>query len=99
MTVFQSAAVPFTSQEAQATLQEACRRRERLRPVTLWHFIDNGGGPATLIDLAEVLRALFDTSRIKPTRRRNLPPISPRAYEEFAVPTVAAKNGQPPEST
>ncbi|MET7329497.1 pentapeptide repeat-containing protein [Nonomuraea sp. NPDC005650] len=41
----------------------------------------------------------FDTSRIKPTRRRNLPPISPRDYDEFAVPTVAAKNGQPPEPT
>ncbi|MCK2221926.1 aminoglycoside phosphotransferase family protein [Actinomadura sp. ATCC 31491] len=125
MTVFQPATVPFTSQEAQATLQEACRvaglasgdarlirlgenalfvlaaervvvriarnldvlddaRKEvavstwlheaglpaartthhsqplvvRDRPVTLWHFIDNGGGPATLTELAEVLRAL-----------------------------------------
>ncbi|GGP05442.1 aminoglycoside phosphotransferase family protein [Nonomuraea glycinis] len=125
MTVFQSAAVPFTSQEARATLQEACKvaglasedarlirlgenalfvleaervvvriarsldvlddaRKEvavsawlheaglpaartthhpqplvvRDRPVTLWHFIDNGGDAATLTDLAEVLRAL-----------------------------------------
>ncbi|MEV0348637.1 aminoglycoside phosphotransferase family protein [Nonomuraea sp. NPDC050680] len=125
MTVFQSAAVPFTSQEAQATLQEACKaaglasedarlirlgenalfvlaaervvvriarsldvlddaRKEvavsawlheaglpaartthhaqplvvRDKPVTVWHFIDNGGGAATLTDLAEVLRAL-----------------------------------------
>lgn len=125
MTVFQSAAVPFTSQGARATLQEACKvvglasedarlirlgenalfvleaervvvriarsldvlddaRKEvavsawlheaglpaartthhpqplvvRDRPVTLWHFIDNGGDAATLTDLAEVLRAL-----------------------------------------
>ncbi|TMR38107.1 aminoglycoside phosphotransferase family protein [Nonomuraea zeae] len=125
VTVFQSAAVPFTSQEAQATLQEACKvaglesedarlirlgenalfvlasehvvvriarsldvlddaRKEvavsawlheaglpaartthhpqplvvRDRPVTLWRFIDSGGGAATLTDLAEVLQAL-----------------------------------------
>jgi aminoglycoside phosphotransferase (APT) family kinase protein len=125
VTVFQSAAVPFTSQEARATLQEACKvaglasedaqlirlgenalfvlaaeqvvvriarsldvlddaRKEvavsawlheaglpaartthhpqplvvRDRPVTLWHFIDNGGDAATLTDLAEVLRVL-----------------------------------------
>ncbi len=41
----------------------------------------------------------FDTSRIKPTRQRNLPPISPRTYDEFAVPKLAAKKGQPSEST
>ncbi|MEU8364361.1 aminoglycoside phosphotransferase family protein [Nonomuraea sp. NPDC048882] len=125
MTVFQPAAVPFTSREAHETLQEACRvaglvsedarllrlgenalyalpaehvvvriarsldvlddaRKEvavsawlyeaglsaarttshsqpliiRDRPVTFWHFIDNGGGPATLTDLAEMLRVL-----------------------------------------
>ncbi|MFG1686996.1 phosphotransferase [Nonomuraea sp. NPDC049269] len=129
MTVFQSAAVPFTSQEAHTTLRDACRaaglasddarlirlgenalfvlaaervvvriarsvdvlddaRKEvavsawlheaglpaartthhaqpliiRDRPVTFWDFIENGGGPAALIDLAEVLRALHQMS-------------------------------------
>ncbi|KAB8185289.1 hypothetical protein FH610_010810 [Microbispora catharanthi] len=41
----------------------------------------------------------FDTSRIKPTHQRNLPPISPRTYDEFSVPKLAAKKGQPSEST
>ncbi|MCA2229951.1 aminoglycoside phosphotransferase family protein [Nonomuraea aurantiaca] len=129
MTVFQSAAVPFTSHEAHATLRDACRvaglasddarlirlgenalfvlavervvvriarsvdvlddaRKEvavsawlheaglpaartthhaqplivRDRPVTFWHFIENDGGSAALVDLAEVLRVLHQLS-------------------------------------
>jgi hypothetical protein len=34
----------------------------RDRPVTFWDFIENGGGSAALIDLAEVLRVLHQMS-------------------------------------